>query len=76
VLRCEPGRAPADLQARVGIAGRMLLLGAMAAGSALATALAQRAGIRAAYLTMAASSAVAPIAIGFPLIRRAAPVSR
>jgi predicted MFS family arabinose efflux permease len=67
-------RAPADLQARVGIAGRMLLLGAVAAGSALATALAGEAGIRATYLAMAASAAVAATAIGFPLIRRAAPL--
>jgi predicted MFS family arabinose efflux permease len=65
-------RAPADLQARVGIAGRMLLLGAVAAGSALATALAGKAGIRVAYLAMAGSAAVIVLAVGPPLIRRAA----
>ena len=64
-------RAPADLQARVGIAGRMLLLGAVAAGSALATALAGKAGIRLTYLAMAISAAVIAIAAGSPLIRRA-----
>jgi predicted MFS family arabinose efflux permease len=64
-------RAPADLQARVGIAGRMLLLGAVAAGSAAATALAGKAGIRAAYLVMAVSAAVVALAAGPPLIRRA-----
>jgi len=64
-------RAPADLQARVGIAGRMLLLGAVAAGSAVATALAGKAGIRATYLAMAASAAVITVAVGFPLVRRA-----
>jgi predicted MFS family arabinose efflux permease len=64
-------RAPADLQARVGIAGRMLLLGAVAAGSAVATALAGKAGIRATYLAMAVSAAVIAVAVGFPLVRRA-----
>jgi predicted MFS family arabinose efflux permease len=66
-------RAPADLQARVGIAGRMLLLGAVAAGAALATALAGEAGIRATYLAMAASAAVIAIAAGPTLIRLAGP---
>jgi predicted MFS family arabinose efflux permease len=64
-------RAPADLQARVGIAGRMLLLGAVAAGSAVATALAGKAGIRVTYLAMAVSAAVIVIAVSSPLIRRA-----
>jgi predicted MFS family arabinose efflux permease len=64
-------RASADLQARVGIAGRMLLLGAVAAGSALATALAGTAGIRVTYFAMAVSAAVIAIAVGSPLIRRA-----
>jgi predicted MFS family arabinose efflux permease len=64
-------RAPAELQARVGIAGRMVLLGAVAAGSALATAVAGKAGIRVTYLAMAACAAVVVIAVGVPLIRRA-----
>jgi MFS family permease len=64
-------RAPAELQARVGIAGRMLLLGAVVAGSALATALAGKAGIRATYLVMAVAAAVIAIAVASPLIRRA-----
>jgi len=66
-------RAPADLQARVGMAGRMLLLGAVAAGSAVATALAGKAGIRATYLAMAVSAAVVAVAVGSPLVRRAGP---
>ena len=66
-------RAPADLQARVGIAGRMLLLGAVAAGSALATVLAGMAGIRVTYLAMAVSAAVIAIATGSTLIRLAGP---
>jgi len=66
-------RAPADLQARVGIAGRMLLLGAVAAGSAVATALAGKAGIRETYLAMAGSAAVIVVALGSPLVRRAGP---
>jgi len=65
--------APADLQARVGIAGRMLLLGAVAAGSALATALAGKAGIRVTYLAMAVAAAVIAVTVGPPLIRRAGP---
>ena len=63
-------RAPADLQARVGIAGRMLLLGAVAAGSGVATTLAGKAGIRVTYLAMAVSAAVVAIAVGTLLIRR------
>jgi MFS family permease len=66
-------RAPADLQARVGIAGRMLLLGAVAAGSALATALAGKAGIRVTYLAMAVAAAIIAVTVGPPLIRRAGP---
>jgi MFS family permease len=69
-------RAPAELQARVGIAGRMLLLGAVAAGSAVATALAGQAGIRVTYLAMAISAAVIAIAVGPLLIRRTAALSR
>jgi len=65
-------RAPADLQARVGIAGRMLLLGAVAAGSALASGLAGKAGIRVTYLAMAGSAAVITAAVAVPLIRRSA----
>lgn len=64
-------RAPADLQARVGIAGRMLLLGAVAAGSVLATALAGKAGIRVTYLAMALCAAVIAVGVGLPLVRRA-----
>jgi predicted MFS family arabinose efflux permease len=64
-------RAPADLQARVGIAGRMLLLGAVAAGAALATALAGEAGIRTTYLAIAVSAAAIAIAAASPLIRLA-----
>jgi hypothetical protein len=50
----------------------MLLLGAVAAGSALATALAGKAGIRAAYVVMAVSAAVIALAVGPVLIRRTA----
>ena len=49
----------------------MLLLGAVAAGSAVATALAGKAGIRATYLAMAVSAAVIAVAVGSPLVRRA-----
>jgi hypothetical protein len=60
----------------IGVAGRMLLLGAVAAGSALATALAGKAGLRATYLAMASAAAVTAIAVGPLLIRRAAAHSR
>jgi MFS family permease len=66
-------RAPADLQARAGIAGRMLILGAVTAGAAAATALAGAAGIRVTYLAMAVSAAVTAAAAASPLIRLARP---
>jgi hypothetical protein len=76
-LAREPRHAPVPRRAgldslAIGIAGRMLLLGAVAAGSALATALAGKAGIRATYLAMAVSAAVIAVAVGSPLVRRAA----
>jgi MFS family permease len=49
-------RAPERLQGRVGIAGRMVLLAAMAAGSALASALTGPLGTRTVYLAMAAAT--------------------
>jgi hypothetical protein len=45
-------RAPADLQSRVGIAGRMAALGAVALGSAIASALSGPLGLRGIYLAM------------------------
>jgi hypothetical protein len=44
---------------------------AVAAGSAVATVLAGKAGIRATYLAMAVSAAVIAVAVGPPLVRRA-----
>lgn len=49
-------RAPERLQARVGIAGRMILLGAMASGGAIASALADPVGIAHLYLAMGAAT--------------------
>jgi MFS family permease len=49
-------RAPGELQGRVGIAGRMAALGAVAAGSGIASALSGPLGLRGVYLAMAAAS--------------------
>jgi len=49
-------RAPDRLQARVGIAGRMILLGSIAAGGALASALTGALSISDVYLAMAAGT--------------------
>ncbi len=51
-------RAPERLQARVGIAGRMILLGSMASGAALASALTGTVGIAHLYLAMGAATLV------------------
>jgi predicted MFS family arabinose efflux permease len=51
-------RAPERLQARVGIAGRMILLGSMASGAALASALTSSIGIAHLYLAMGAATFV------------------
>ena len=51
-------RAPDRLQARVGIAGRMILLGSIAAGGALASALTGALSISDVYLAMAAGTLV------------------
>jgi predicted MFS family arabinose efflux permease len=49
-------RAPEQLQARVGIAGRMILLGATASGAALASALTGPIGVAHLYLLMGAAT--------------------
>jgi MFS family permease len=49
-------RAPAELQSRVGIAGRMAALGAVALGSAIASALSGPLGLRGVYLAMGAAA--------------------
>jgi predicted MFS family arabinose efflux permease len=49
-------RAPERLQARVGIAGRMILLGSMASGAAIASALTSSIGIAHLYLAMGAAT--------------------
>ena len=60
-------RAPADLQARIGIAGRMLLLGTVTVGSALTTSLAGTIGLRTTYLAMATAAAGITILIAVPI---------
>jgi MFS family permease len=62
-------RAPQRLQGRVGIAGRMVLLAAMAAGSALASTLTGPLGTRTVYLAMAAGT-FAVAAATAPLLLR------
>jgi MFS family permease len=49
-------RAPAELQSRVGIAGRMAALGAVALGSAIASALSGPLGLSGVYLAMGAAA--------------------
>jgi MFS family permease len=49
-------RAPEHLQGRVGIAGRMVMLAAMAAGATVASALTGPWGTRTVYLAMAAAT--------------------
>jgi predicted MFS family arabinose efflux permease len=51
-------RAPERLQARVGIAGRMILLGSMASGAAVASALTSSIGLAHLYLAMGAATLV------------------
>ncbi len=74
VMSCFIGerqrRAPAELQGRVGISGRMLMTGSMAVGAALASALTGVMDLRALYVLMGvATFAVWLLAI--PLISRA-----
>lgn len=63
-------RASTELQSRVGIAGRMLMLGAATIGSVLATGLAGVIGVRAVYLAMAIAAAGVTLLIGPPLAHR------
>jgi predicted MFS family arabinose efflux permease len=65
-------RAPPGLQARVGIAGRMLLLGAVSAGAVIASALTGALSVRAVYGVMAATGAVV-LAASTPALLRSAP---
>jgi MFS family permease len=62
-------RAPQRLQGRVGIAGRMVALGAMAGGSALASALAGAIGLAHLYVAMGAATALVAV-VGAPLLVR------
>jgi hypothetical protein len=62
-------RAPERLQARVGIAGRMILLGASAAGSAISSALTGAVGIAHLYLAMGAATLLVGVA-AIPLLLR------
>ena len=66
-------RAPGELRARVGIAGRMLLLGALTAGSLLASALTSAIGIRGVYALMSLAAITATLAFGPALRRRTRP---
>jgi predicted MFS family arabinose efflux permease len=69
-------RAPAELQARVGISGRMLLLGSVTAGAALASAATGALSVRGTYLAMAGAAALVAL-VGVPTLirqhRRTAP---
>jgi hypothetical protein len=62
-------RATGELQARVGIAGRMLMLGAVSSGAAIAGALAGPLGIRDVYWIMAAATLGVAAVSAVPLRR-------
>ena len=62
-------RAPQSLQGRVGIAGRMVALGAMAGGSALASALTGAVGIAHLYIGMGVATVLVAAAAS-PLLLR------
>lgn len=62
-------RAPQSLQGRVGIAGRMVALGAMAGGSALASALTSAVGIAHLYIGMGVATVLVAAAAS-PLLLR------
>jgi hypothetical protein len=62
-------RAPHRLQGRVGIAGRMVALGAMAAGSALASALSGAVGLADLFIGMGVAAALVGAA-ATPLLLR------
>jgi predicted MFS family arabinose efflux permease len=62
-------RAPAELQSRVGIAGRMAALGAVAAGSAIASALSGSLGLGHLYVAMGVAS-LAVAVVGVPFVLR------
>ena len=62
-------RAPEHLQARVGIAGRTVLLSSTAAGSAIASAVSTSVALGHLYLAMAGASAIVAL-VGAPLLLR------
>ncbi len=64
-------RAPEELQARVGISGRMLMTASMTVGTALASALTTVMSLRSLFLAMALATFLVGV-IAVPLVRRAA----
>jgi hypothetical protein len=62
-------RAPGELQSRVGSAGRMVILGAVAIGSAIASGLSGALGLEALYLAMGAATLAVALA-SVPFLRR------
>ncbi len=62
-------RAPADMQGRVGISGRMFGASSLAIGSALASALADVIGVRAVYVAAAVGTVIAAAIAGALLAR-------
>lgn len=62
-------RAPERLQGRVGIAGRMVLLGTTASGSAIASGVVGAVGVGHLYLLMGAATFLVGVAAAPPLLR-------
>ncbi len=71
-ISARQSRAPARLQARVGISGRMVLLGFAAIGATLASALSESLPLRDVYLAMAGASATVAL-FAIPAINRLRP---
>jgi MFS family permease len=63
--------APEHLQARVGITGRMAVLGSIAVGSAGVSALSEVVGLRVLYVGMSVAIVLVSLALGPPLVRAA-----
>jgi MFS family permease len=62
-------RAPDELQSRVGSAGRMVILGAVAVGSAIASGLTGALGLESLYLAMGAATLAVAVS-SVPFLRR------
>jgi putative Mn2+ efflux pump MntP len=63
-------RAPDEMQARVGISGRMLMTASMTVGTAIASGLSAYITLRALFVAMAIATVLVGV-VAVPLVRRA-----